>query len=84
LIEKEWLSFGHQFQLRTGVFDGGKSSNEESPIFLQFLEMVNCLISIYPCSFEFNEDFLIQILDHLYSCLFGMEKWFCAISVLKL
>jgi hypothetical protein len=77
LIEKEWLSFGHQFQLRTGVFDGGKTSNEESPIFLQFLEMVWCLMGIYPNAFEFNEDFLIQIFDHLYSCLFGTFIYDC-------
>ncbi len=25
----------------------------------------------FPCSFEFNERFLITILDHLYSCQFG-------------
>lgn len=55
-----------------GVFDGGKTSNEESPIFLQFLEMVHCMMTIYPTAFEFTEDFLIQIFDHLYSCLFGM------------
>ena len=25
----------------------------------------------FPSAFEFNEHFLITILDHLYSCLFG-------------
>lgn len=25
----------------------------------------------FPAAFEFNEYFLVTILDHLYSCLFG-------------
>jgi len=72
LIEKEWLSFGHQLSLRTGIETmAGDSSSEESPIFLQFLECVYYLKTVFPTAFEFNEDFLIAIFDNLYSACFG-------------
>ena len=33
---------------------------------------MNCCCRLkFPAAFEFNEYFLITILDHLYSCLFG-------------
>jgi len=68
LIEKEWLSFGHQFHIRQG-HEGNLS--EEAPIFLQFLECVwNCL-KLFPQAFEFNEEFLIALFDHSYSGAFG-------------
>jgi hypothetical protein len=38
LIEKEWLSFGHRFQDRCGL--GPRSPQEESPIFVQFIDIV--------------------------------------------
>uniref|UniRef100_A0A6B2KYF9 Uncharacterized protein n=1 Tax=Arcella intermedia TaxID=1963864 RepID=A0A6B2KYF9_9EUKA len=68
LIEKEWLSFGHQFHLRQG-HDG--NSSEEAPIFLQFLECVSNFLKLFPWAFEFNEDFLVTIFDHSYSGAFG-------------
>jgi len=68
LIEKEWLSFGHQFHLRQG--HEGKEK-EEAPIFLQFLECVWNLTRLYPEGFEFNEEFLIALFDHSYSGIFG-------------
>lgn len=38
--------------------------------------MVSCILTKlflfkFPAAFEFNEYFLVTILDHLYSCLFG-------------
>merc|ERR1712176_1644216 len=36
LIEKDWLSFGHKFQDRVGWLQGG-STDEQSPVFFQFL-----------------------------------------------
>ena len=38
LIEKEWLSFGHKFTIRSGHING--DSKEVSPIFTQFLDSV--------------------------------------------
>ena len=59
LIEKDWLSFGHQFALRNGISIKQSSEEQSSPIFLQFLDAVHQLQLQYPNSFEFNEKFLI-------------------------
>jgi protein tyrosine/serine phosphatase len=73
LIEKEWCSFGHQFALREGH---GKNmddyANEQrAPIFLQFIDLVYQLVALYPSAFQFNEYYLLFILDHFHSCMFG-------------
>jgi len=71
LIEKEWLSFGHKFAHRIGHWEDKHNGNERSPVFLQFVDCVWQVTMQFPMSFQFNESFLILILDHLYSCLFG-------------
>ncbi|XP_068122938.1 myotubularin-related protein 2 [Hyperolius riggenbachi] len=71
LVEKEWLSFGHRFYLRTGHGDKNHPDADRSPVFLQFIDCVWQMTRQFPHAFEFNEHFLVTILDHLYSCLFG-------------
>lgn len=71
LIEKEWLSFGHKFEQRVGHGNEHHSDADRSPVFLQFIDCVWQIAQQFPCAFEFNEHFLITILDHLYSCRFG-------------
>ncbi|XP_025205248.1 myotubularin-related protein 2 [Melanaphis sacchari] len=71
LIEKEWLSFGHKFQHRIGHGDDHHSDADRSPVFLQFIDCVWQVTCMFPNAFEFNELFLITIIDHLYSCRFG-------------
>ncbi|CAG0900287.1 unnamed protein product [Darwinula stevensoni] len=71
LIEKEWLSFGHKFAQRIGHGEDKHSDADRSPIFLQFMDCVWQMTQQFPHAFEFNELFLITILDHLYSCRFG-------------
>lgn len=71
LIEKEWISFGHKFLQRLGHGDDRHSDTDRSPIFLQFLDCVWQIMQQFPNVFEFNENFLITLLDHSYSCLFG-------------
>lgn len=44
---------------------------EVSPVFTQFVECVWQLMQQFPCTFEFNERFLLEIHDHVYSCQFG-------------
>ncbi|XP_017769087.1 PREDICTED: myotubularin-related protein 2 isoform X2 [Nicrophorus vespilloides] len=71
LIEKEWISFGHKFQQRIGHGDDHHSDADRSPVFLQFIDCVWQITQQFSNAFEFNECFLITILDHLYSCRFG-------------
>lgn len=70
LIEKDWVSFGHQFALRCGHCDGLNES-QKGPILIQFLDCVHQIMSQFPLSFEFNVKFLTDIAYHLYSCYFG-------------
>lgn len=71
LVEKEWLSFGHKFQQRIGHGDSHHSDADRSPVFLQFIDCVWQISQQFPHALEFNEHFLITVLDHLYSCRFG-------------
>uniref|UniRef100_A0A4W3IV99 Myotubularin related protein 1b n=1 Tax=Callorhinchus milii TaxID=7868 RepID=A0A4W3IV99_CALMI len=77
LIEKEWLSFGHRFAVRIGHGDDNHADADRSPIFLQFIDCVWQMTRQFPAAFEFNELFLMTILDHLYSCLFGTFLYNC-------
>uniref|UniRef100_A0A6G1SAR2 phosphatidylinositol-3,5-bisphosphate 3-phosphatase n=1 Tax=Aceria tosichella TaxID=561515 RepID=A0A6G1SAR2_9ACAR len=71
LIEKEWISFGHKFLQRIGHGDERHSDTDRSPVFLQFIDCVWQIMQQFPTVFEFNEHFLITVIDHSYSCLFG-------------
>lgn len=71
LIEKEWCSFGHKFADRCGHGDDRYSDADRSPVFLQFVDCTWQIMNQFQNAFEFNENLLITILDHLYSCLFG-------------
>ncbi|XP_061566661.1 myotubularin-related protein 1a isoform X2 [Cololabis saira] len=71
LVEKEWISFGHKFSARVGHGDENHANSERSPLFVQFLDCVWQMTRQFPAAFEFNELFLITVLDHLHSCLFG-------------
>ncbi|XP_027390392.1 myotubularin-related protein 1 isoform X1 [Bos indicus x Bos taurus] len=83
LIEKEWISFGHRFALRVGHGNDNHADADRSPIFLQFIDCVWQMTRQFPSAFEFNEFFLITILDHLYSCLFGTFLCNCEQQRLK-
>lgn len=71
LVEKEWISFGHQFQKRTGHKDKNFSDDQRSCIFLQWADCVYQLLEQFPCHFEFNSHLLVTMVHHLYSCRFG-------------
>ncbi|MCJ8749304.1 hypothetical protein PDJAM_G00174750 [Pangasius djambal] len=69
LIEKDWVSFGHKFSHRYAHLDG--DPKEVSPVMDQFLECVWQLMEQFPCAFEFNERFLLQLHTHVHSCQHG-------------
>ena len=71
LVEKDWLSFGHQFALRNGLMKKGGGDDQSSPIFLQFLDAVHQLLLQNPNSFEFNEKFLLFLAKNYNSNLYG-------------
>ncbi|GAB6030344.1 Myotubularin- protein 3 [Chamberlinius hualienensis] len=71
LVEKEWLEFGHKFGDRCGHGLLSDDANERCPVFLQWLDCVHQLLIQFPISFEFNESFLVKLVEHTYSCLFG-------------
>uniref|UniRef100_A0A915I0V9 phosphatidylinositol-3,5-bisphosphate 3-phosphatase n=1 Tax=Romanomermis culicivorax TaxID=13658 RepID=A0A915I0V9_ROMCU len=70
LLEREWISFGHKFAERCGLLANG-DPNQKAPVFLQWLDCVRYLLREFPCSFQFNEIFLLKLAQHCYSGLFG-------------
>eukprot|EP01133_Synstelium_polycarpum_P007799 gene7799-9149_t len=77
LIVKEWLSFGHKFEQRTGHGQKNDRPIEHSPIFLQFLDATFQMMRLRPEMFEFNGRYLLDIIHHLYSCRFGTFLYDC-------
>lgn len=75
LIEKDWLSFGHRFALRHAL--DGTSSGDRAPIFHQFVESVWQFVRQQPLLFEFNEAFLITLLDEVYNAYYGTFLYDC-------
>ena len=49
LVEKDWLSFGHQFTKRSGITPKkNEGESERIPIFLQFLDIIYQLMIQFP------------------------------------
>lgn len=74
LIEREWLQAGHPFATRckhSAYTMPSARTREQSPIFLVFLDCVYQIYQQFPCSFEFNEKFLIFLFENAYSSQFG-------------
>ncbi|CAI5713101.1 unnamed protein product [Peronospora destructor] len=80
LVEQEWCAFGHQFRVRSGHTDspaGYWEDDSTSPVFMQFVDAVWQLMRQFPCSFEFNERYLIALLDEVYSKRSGTFLYDC-------
>ena len=64
LVEKEWLSFGHQFATRLGHGQHSvKRTQYCSPVFVQWLDAVWQVVDQFPSCFEFDERYLITLID---------------------
>ncbi|XP_062890895.1 myotubularin-related protein 9-like isoform X3 [Mobula hypostoma] len=72
LIEREWLQAGHPFQLRcaSSAYSHAKPKHE-APVFLIFLDCCWQLSTQFPCSFQFNQHFLVTLFEHAYASRFG-------------
>lgn len=68
VVEKEWVSFGHQFDKRHGHFKDEKQDlDERSPVFIQFLDCVYQLLVQFPTVFQFNINLLTFLASSIYS-----------------
>lgn len=78
ILVQEWIAFGHQTSHRAGhlvilqSMAGDTPSphlvEEESPIFVQFIDACFQLTSQFPTAFEFNDTFLLALVDAYFSC----------------
>ncbi|OWZ24593.1 Myotubularin [Phytophthora megakarya] len=73
LIEKEWCSFGHLFRFRYGHGEGPgqQELEEQSPVFIQWLDALWQIWRQQPWAFEFNEALLSALYEHVFSGLYG-------------
>ncbi|KAJ8458034.1 hypothetical protein OPV22_030960 [Ensete ventricosum] len=62
---------GSGFTSSVGNPTHGQTSNNCSPIFLQWIDCVSQLLRMYPCAFEFSSAFLVDFLDCVLSYRFG-------------
>ncbi|OQR89922.1 myotubularin [Thraustotheca clavata] len=79
LIDKEWCSFGHMFRWRLGIGHGPNTeeSGEQSPVFVQWLDCIWQVWRQVPWAFEFTDQLLVTIYNHVYSGLFGTFQYNC-------
>ena len=77
LIEKDWLSFGHQFSKRIGHIQRTTRDEQQSPIFIQFLDSVYQIMRQFPTIFQFNNKFLVKLAVHCSSHKYGTFLFNC-------
>ena len=77
LIEKDWLSFGHQFRYRCGMYcpsdspSNVASENQKSPVFIQWLDAVYQIMHQNMTKFEFNTDLLYFLASEIFTGKYG-------------
>ena len=77
LIEKDWLTFGHQFRYRCGMYCPSDSpshvasENQKSPVFIQWLDAVYQIMQQNICKFEFNSELLFFLANEIFTGKYG-------------
>ena len=77
LIEKDWLSFGHQFRYRCGMYCPSDSpsnvagENQKSPVFIQWLDAVYQIMCQNMVKFEFNTELLFFLANQMFNGKYG-------------
>ena len=77
LIEKDWLSFGHQFRYRSGFYSPVDSpsnvsnENQFSPIFLQWLDSIYQLMRQNYNKFQFNTNLILFLAEEIFTGKYG-------------
>nr|DBA25482.1 TPA: hypothetical protein GDO54_009862 [Pyxicephalus adspersus] len=67
-----WGQAGHPFQHRCAQSAYSNSKQKwEAPTFLLFLDCVWQILRQFPCSFQFNERFLVTLFEQAYASQFG-------------
>lgn len=71
-LSYSYAQAGHPFQQRCAQSAYSNTKQKwEAPVFLLFLDCVWQILRQFPCSFEFNEQFLIMLFEHAYASQFG-------------
>lgn len=82
LIQKMWVLCGHPFAKRCGHIkslskEPEKENDQESPVFLHFLDCVYQLMIQFPSGFEFSETYLLGMFDSMHACMFDTFLFDC-------
>ncbi|XP_037935682.1 myotubularin-related protein 10-B [Teleopsis dalmanni] len=72
LVQKEWIALEHPFKTRLGHVRASTDSAEEdeSPVFLLYLDCVWQLLQQYPDEFEYSETYLTSLWDSCFLPIF--------------
>ncbi|ESO01140.1 hypothetical protein HELRODRAFT_175169 [Helobdella robusta] len=62
VVKKEWIAMGFKFVSRSSSKYFSYSNNcQQSPIFVLFLDCVHQMLSLRPSSFQFNDNYLLEV-----------------------
>lgn len=70
LFEKDFVSFGHKFAIRSGITEK-EFEKKTNQVILQYLDCVYQLLMQFPSEFEFTSEFLLFIAKYYDTNLFG-------------